>query len=427
MTEKIKISLFELMITLSNVIDVTSSKMHNHHLRVAYISFRIGQNMGLTEEQLIDMILASIVHDIGALSLQERIDTLNFEIADAKQHTKVGYKLLKQFPPFKKIAEIIRYHHENWISCNKTEENIPIESYIVSLADRLEILVRKNEEILSQSNKIISRILNQKNIIFMPEALESLKELSNKEYFWLELTSDFIKEILSEEINFPTIELSTDDLSNMGKLFGHIIDFRSRFTATHSSGVAITAQVLGELLGLKEETCKFLNIAGYLHDIGKLGVPIEILEKAGSLSKEEFNIIKRHSFYTYYILDTFKSLKNVRDWAAFHHERLDGSGYPFHLKEDRLSFECRIMAVADIFTALTEDRPYRKGMTKKNVISILKNMVEEKKLDKKIVLCLINNYDVINEKRIIAQNKALEEYKEFLYNDNKLEKIIKVN
>ena len=132
-------------------------------------------------------------------------------------------------------------------------------------------------------------------------------------------------------------------------------------------------------------------------------IPIEILEKPGKLSKEEFNVIKSHSFYTYYILETFESLEDVRKWAAFHHERLNGGGYPFHINEDKISFEARIVGVADVFTALTEDRPYRQGMEKNDVLSILDEMGKKNELDHRIIACLAEHYDEINEVRYCAE------------------------
>ncbi|NLM12542.1 MAG: HD domain-containing protein [Epulopiscium sp.] len=417
MTKKIKISLFEMMLTLSTVIDFMSVEMNNHQIRVAYIAYRIGEEMGLPEEQLVDMIMASLIHDIGALSLQERLDTFHFEIKNPYQHAEIGYRLVKQFEPLKKIAKIIRYHHENWRESGKTlsGEDIPIESYIIHLADRVEILIRKNEEILGQKDRILSKVLNSTTNTFHPQALETLKAVSEKEYFWLEAVSEFIQSILSKAITYPSIELALNNFDNMAKLFGQIIDFRSRFTATHSSGVAITSEMLGRLLDLSEETCKLLHIAGYLHDLGKLVIPLEILEKPGKLSKEEFNVIKSHSFYTYYILETFESLDEVRKWAAFHHERLNGAGYPFHINQDNISFESRIVGVADVFTALTEDRPYRQGMAKNAVLSILDEMGKKNELDQRIITCLIEHYDEINEIRRVTQQKVLKEYENFLY------------
>src|SRR3990167_2949515 len=118
------------------------------------------------------------------------------------------------------------------------------------------------------------------------------------------------------------------------------------------------------------------EIAALLHDIGKLSVPDEILEKPGGLSTEEFNIMRGHTYFTYHILNSIDGFDTISEWAAFHHEKLNGRGYPFHLKEGQLSIGSRIMAVSDKFSALSEDRPYRKSLTNNEIIANLNIMVD---------------------------------------------------
>ena len=126
------------------------------------------------------------------------------------------------------------------------------------------------------------------------------------------------------------------------------------------------------LMGFSAWECQLIRVAGNLHDLGKLAVPAEILEKSGQLTDAEYNLIKGHSFYTYHILEAIDELEIITAWAAFHHERLDGSGYPFQISGDQLSLPARIVAVADVFTAITEDRPYRVGMDPDQALSVLR-------------------------------------------------------
>ena len=143
--------------------------------------------------------------------------------------------------------------------------------------------------------------------------------------------------------------------------FKDIIDLKSPFTATHSTGVSACADALSELMERADERLK-IRIAGNLHDLGKLVIPNSILEKGTGLSIEEYQIIKSHSYYSYTIMNSIADLGDVAEWGRFHHEKIDGSGYPFHHSGDRLPTQARIIAVSDVFTALAEDRPYRKGM-----------------------------------------------------------------
>lgn len=118
-----------------------------------------------------------------------------------------------------------------------------------------------------------------------------------------------------------------------------------------------------------------MKIAGLLHDIGKLAIPLNILDKNGPLTSQEFGIIKSHAYYTKIILDKIEDIPNISEWASNHHEKLNGQGYPRGLKADELSEESRIMAVCDIYQALTEDRPYRKGLNINNAFNIMDEMV----------------------------------------------------
>ncbi|WDU84594.1 HD-GYP domain-containing protein [Caloramator sp. Dgby_cultured_2] len=118
-------------------------------------------------------------------------------------------------------------------------------------------------------------------------------------------------------------------------------------------------------------------MAALLHDAGKLAIPNSILNKNGALDSREINIIKSHTYYTRLILSRVKGLEDITNWAANHHEKLDGSGYPLGLDKEGLSLEERIMAVCDIYEALTADRPYRKGLQKDKAISIIQSMVDK--------------------------------------------------
>ena len=123
-----------------------------------------------------------------------------------------------------------------------------------------------------------------------------------------------------------------------------IIDFRSAFTASHSIGVAESAQLLSKKLGFNKLEARMMYLAGLLHDIGKLSVPISILEKKGPLNNTEFNVIKKHTYYSYRIMSNIKGIESINQWASFHHEKLDGTGYPFAIKGSNLDLGSRIMA-----------------------------------------------------------------------------------
>ncbi|MBU4439275.1 MAG: HD domain-containing protein, partial [Firmicutes bacterium] len=248
---------------------------------------------------------------------------------------------------------------------------------------------------------------------FNPEYVKAFERLKEKEFFWYDLESISNGRRYYKRIKFKDQCLNIDELIGITKLFARVIDFRSNFTAVHSEGVSAVAKRLAQHFNCDELTCKKIQAAGYVHDIGKLTVPTEILEKPGALSKEEFDVIKEHTYHTYVLLFQVKGLEEINEYASMHHERLDGTGYPFKLEAKDLSLGARIMAVADIFTAVSENRPYRKGMQKEAVVEVLRKMSIENKIDKSIVETLISYYHEINKARIKAQKKARTRYDDF--------------
>lgn len=157
---------------------------------------------------------------------------------------------------------------------------------------------------------------------------------------------------------------------------------------------------------------QMMNSAGLLHDMGKLAIPIGILEKKGPLSPYEFNIMKQHPFHSYRIIDRIPQMETINEWVSYHHEKIDGSGYPFGLKKKELSPGSRIMAVSDVFTALTEPRPYRQAMAVRDAMDIMTGMVKDKHLDGDTFAVLKTNIVEINELKIKAQNNMLTRHKE---------------
>ncbi|MPN20421.1 3'3'-cGAMP-specific phosphodiesterase 1 [bioreactor metagenome] len=187
------------------------------------------------------------------------------------------------------------------------------------------------------------------------------------------------------------ISLSIDEVINIAEIFAAVIDNTSRFTARHSRSVSIAAQFMAQNKGYSTEEVKMMRVAGLLHDLGKLAVPNEILEKPGKLTADEFTIIKQHPYYTYRILEQIDGFATIAEWAAFHHETPDGAGYPFRIANQSLKLGSRIVAVADVFAALTEDRPYRPQMQWSKVEKIMCSMVANRKLDANIVADLFSN------------------------------------
>lgn len=416
MSHRFNIPVFDLLISLSNAVDSVDSSVSNHHFRVAFIAHQIAASFGLPREERVDILIAGIVHDIGALSFSERRDLLRFDADNTCRHAIAGYYLLKSFPPFEQVARLVRYHHHPWrdgLGAHCGEESVPVGSHVLHLADRIDAAIEPDRFILTQVGEVVHRMRSNAGTQFMPRLVDAFYREAERESFWLSLVTPGLEGRLSTLAHSPPLDMGIDGLLSLTRLFSHLIDFRSRFTSTHSSGVARCAAEIAQRMGFSESERKLMEVAGHLHDLGKLILPKEILEKPGKLEPDEIFKVKSHAYYTRHILETIRDLQHVTDWASHHHERLDGEGYCFRLAERDLSLGSRILAVADVFTALTEDRPYREGMKVEQALGIITKMVEQRALDGQVVRLLQQDLPHIDRARVEAQQEAVEAYSDF--------------
>jgi putative nucleotidyltransferase with HDIG domain len=175
-----------------------------------------------------------------------------------------------------------------------------------------------------------------------------------------------------------------DEIDMICEAFADVVDAKSPFTYRHSVGVAEVAREIAVTLGLPRARRELVWRAALLHDLGKLAVPNTILDKPGSLTEEEFAIVKQHPRLSREILARIKPFQEMAEIAGAHHERLNGTGYPDNLQQEQLSLEAKLVAVADFYRALVEDRPYRKGMSHRDAMVVL----EQASLDANCVSAL---------------------------------------
>ena len=187
--------------------------------------------------------------------------------------------------------------------------------------------------------------------------------------------SRFIKRALEDEITQRTCELRELNaqlkhaLESTVNAMGVIVAQKDPYTAGHNERVARIAMALGQSMGLPQKRIETLRVAGNLHDIGKISVPEEILNKPGRLTPEEFEQVKSHPETGFEILKDIPFHGPVAEIVLQHHERYNGSGYPRGLKRDEALLEARILSVADIYEALTSDRPYRQAISHEHAMA----------------------------------------------------------
>lgn len=395
------------LLSLSDAIDLASPKIASHQMRAAYIAWQIAKAASLSKERIENLFIASLFHDIGAMSLEDKIKIHDSEELNINTHCILGEALFNTTPLFAPAKRIVRHHHKpcpQWDSIVNTPD--AFDSQILFLADYLERNIHRDQYILYQVDNLNKNIANASGNLIHDDIVNLFLGISDREDFWLDLSSPRLYSILLHLGPFQGAQLGYEEISSVALLFRHMIDFKSRFTVTHSAGVSECAAILSKLFGFTDAESKLIELAGDFHDLGKLVVPNSILEKPGKLTNDEFLVIKQHTYFTYTVLNTIGGLDQIVEWAAFHHEKLDGSGYPFHVGAEKINTGSRIMAVADIFTAIAEDRPYRKGMERKQIEITLKSGVEKNHLDKKIVNLLIENIGEISsqvkEKQLLS-------------------------
>lgn len=384
-----------LLITLSETMDLSNPHISQHQHRTAYIALEIANHAGIKGRKLENIFTASLLHDIGALTVEEKVLLHNNESENEELHTVRGEILLNRIPWLKGISKIVRNHHRSWQDWDEGLENpVVTASQIIYLSDYVERLIDRNRYILHQTDDIVAAVHKLQKGKVNEKIVSHFIDVSKREDFWLNLTSPRLYMILLHNGPFQNISVDLDDILLISNLYCDLIDFKSPYTATHTSGVAECAAMLSKLFGFTDTEIKSMEIAGNFHDIGKLLIPNSIIEKPGKLTDSEYALMRCHSYYTYNTLTSIGGLGKIAEWAAFHHERLDGSGYPFHYSGDKIDTGSRIMAVADIFTALVEDRPYRKGMDRNQIYQIFKPQAHNQ-LDKTIVELLFDNYNAV--------------------------------
>ena len=370
----------------TELVHVTS----RHAKRVAYMSVCVAEQLGICGKDLQDLAVYALLHD-NALT-QYIQEELHSNLTDMKEmprigvHCSIGEENIQGFPFHTDVKNVILYHHENADGSGpfgKKSEEVPLFSRIIHLCDLLDqACCRKafTTETWEWAKDVLKRI---RGTMVDEECAEALEKIFSEEYF-LSLGGNF-EASLWNKVPRQKQELDFSQIKKLAEFFAKIVDYKSPFTSTHSIGVAERAEKLSHYMGFDEETVQKMYLAGALHDIGKVAVGNEILEKPDRLTDAEFAVMKHHAAYTYNILSEIDDFEEIRDFAAFHHERLDGTGYPFGKDASELNVQERMMACIDIYQALTESRPYKKGMSHERACEILRNMADKGWLDMDII------------------------------------------
>jgi len=387
----LKADLRQVIYALSDALDLVGVDDLAHGKRVGVMAAECAKALGWPKDDVLFMFDLGILHDIGVSNTATHQSLVSeFDWIGAQAHTVIGHDLLKDFGPLARMAEPIRYHHTRWdvMGRDGVAPTIATPANLILLMDRVDALMASHYATgHSQQHRERARheIVIRKGSYFAPFLVDAFMALSAHETFWLQLEPRALANALNDMAALgQPYQASPQELQQLAGIFARIVDAKSPFTYTHSRGVARVAKLLARYLNVPADQCDKLEIAGLLHDLGKLRVPDEILDKPARLDSNERVVMNAHSFETREILRGIQGFEDIRLWAGSHHEEPGGHGYPDGIDAAQLPIEARILRVADIFQAMVQDRPYRQGLSLEAVDLFMSELQHSGRIDPEI-------------------------------------------
>lgn len=284
-----------------------------------------------------------------------------------------GAELVRQLGWAEPAAEAVLCLDEHWNGSGRPDglkgDEIPLLSQVALICQTAEIFWRR-----SGAQGAETALRHRRGSWFDPMLVDLLLGCAKEERVWEKLGSiSHPEQVASLDPHPRAIPSSTlADMLQIGQVFASVVDAKSPWTTAHSARVASLARHMAEVMGFNQEECDHVGLAALLHDLGKLAVSNSILDKVGPLNQGEMASMQEHTETTFQILAPLWPLGDVAEMAAAHHERIDGSGYHRHLRGPDLPFGAQIVSVADVFEAVTADRPYREGIDNDEAIRWLR-------------------------------------------------------
>ena len=420
------LKLSELISALSHALDITEGQPVGHCVRCCWIGMHIGREIGLDARQLWELYYTLLLKDLGCSSNAARIcelyltDDLHFKqdfkrVGDSLpqvvrfvlQHTGLKAGLAERFKSvlniFKngpgislqliqtrcqrgaEIARLLRFSEgiaqgiynldEHWNGQGKPAgvagEAIPVYARIALLSQVVDVFYTGGSK-----EAALAEAASRSGQWFDPAMVDALQRLGTQQAFWSTLNASNLDQAVSAlEPSQYEVPLDADYLDDIATAFGQVVDSKSPYTSGHSTRVALYTDLIAESLGLDLERRRWLKRGALLHDVGKLGVSNSVLDKAGKLDAAEWEEVRKHAALTESILSRIGAFSELARVAGAHHERLDGGGYPRGLMAADIAMETRIITTADIFDAITAERPYRGAVPVDQTLAMMKKTV----------------------------------------------------
>ena len=333
----------------------------NHGRRIAVLCAAMGRHLGMNGDELSDLVTCALLHD-NALTEYFLLlkDNAEWDVSRLGAHCKIGQRNAEILPFKGTIGGYILYHHERADGrgpFNMTEGYYPQAAELIAAADMIDVespLYCVPPEELPALRKRIDGDIHRR---FTGKAGNALLAVLD-EAMLASLRNEKVAQTACGAVPVWTIDAEDPALVPIAEFIAHIIDYKSAFTKVHTRQIANRAWIMARHYGYDPAQKNQLYLAAALHDLGKLAIPSEVLEKPGRLDDAEFEIIKTHINHTRELLSGAAGLGDIVEWAANHHEKLDGRGYPLGKTGAELDFNSRLMACIDIYQAVNEERPY---------------------------------------------------------------------
>ncbi|MEZ7891804.1 MAG: HD domain-containing protein [Candidatus Wallbacteria bacterium] len=401
------ISYTECFMQLAKVLDLDENRDDYHSWRVAVVAYMMVKKLNSPDS--LKIFWTGLLHDIGAYGFNDFMistsDSLSvLEKAKIKHHTIRSYDIIKNELPGEvhDIADFAKHHHEKYDGTGFPDglsgNEIPLCSQIIKIADDFDKALRAIPRLPKAT--IYNLIRQNINTEYSREMVELfLETMENDDFFnKIELEAQIpqiTNQILSEMPNYK-MYLENDLLEKITEMFALIIDAKHEETLGHSGRVAFYCTRIAEYLNLHPKDKLKVKMAGFMHDIGKAAIPRTILNKSSNLTTFEMHMVKGHPVLTMEILKNMKAFRDIVEIAGYHHERLNGSGYPYGLPAEDIPFLARIVMVADVYDAMTSGRRYQAFISKQQALDYLN-------VQKKILF----DADTVNALTEVAKNEEL--------------------
>lgn len=360
----------ELISSLSAVLDLDENVKLYHAWRTALFAYKMAQV--ILPQDAEQIFYAGLLHDVGAVGLADHLvhhpesDFESFSIIF--EHPRLGAEIVKEIPGLEKAAEFIRDHHETLdgegYPNHKRGDELSLGSQILYIADHVDLLLR-NEQL--DRTDIYNAFRVKKGRKYRQELWPVFLDLFHSKggtYLHILREKHGLMQMMHETLDeIARIDLHLPDhfLDQVVKVFGKIIDAKHSYTQGHTQRVVEYSTLIGQAYGYSPEEIQRLRRGAYLHDVGKLGVPLRILDKREPLNDDEFYKIRRHIIITMEVLDSMSFLRDLTEISGYHHARWDGKGYPDRIQGVEIPLSARMICIGDSFDAMTSNRAYRKA------------------------------------------------------------------